>query len=108
MPSPRNTNRERRFIADRTAKAAYDAAPVLSDESALELLQFLQGKLSDADLGEFCRLAGIDPGQAMDDSDDQPPPFEGRPQRGGFGQDARPSRLVLLAQRITVSPYRAR
>lgn len=85
MPSPKGTNLDRRFIIDRSRpSAAYDAA--LSDESALKLLEFLRGKLSDEDLSDFCKLAGVDAGVSMDDG---PEPFPGMPLRGGgkFGQD---------------------
>lgn len=101
MPSPHGTNHARRFIAERGARGAYDAAPGLSDsdlsdEAALRLLEFLRGKLSDDDLATFCKIAGIDGGMTMDD--DQPEPFEGRPQRGGFGQDSMNAQLRRIRQ----------
>jgi hypothetical protein len=81
MPSPRGTNHARLFVNPR---GAYDAA--LSEESAADLLVFLTGKLSDADLAAFCKMAGIDQGVTMD----SPEPFSGMPLVGGgkLGQDA--------------------
>jgi hypothetical protein len=63
MPSPRGTNLARLFITT-NPRGAYDAA--LSEESGAELVSFLQGKLSEEDLAEFCKLAGIDAGLGMD------------------------------------------
>jgi hypothetical protein len=63
MPSPRGTNHARLFITT-NPRGAYDAA--LSDESGAEVYAFLQGKLSEEDLAEFCKLAGIDAGLGMD------------------------------------------
>lgn len=84
MPSPRGTNYARLFV-NRSPAGAYDAA--MPEDAAAEILTFLTGKLSDADLAEFCKLAGIDAGITMD----EPVPFKGMPQPGGgkFGQDAR-------------------
>jgi len=97
MPSPRGTNRACRFIIDRTLTgAAYDAKPQDNDVAMLELVEFLRGKLSEGDLGEFCRLAGIDPGVTMD----SPEPFRGMPTPGGgkFGEDARRRRPAMDAK----------
>jgi hypothetical protein len=63
MPSPRGTNHARLFITS-NPKGAYDAA--LSEESGAEVYAFLQGKLSEEDLADFCKLAGIDAGLGMD------------------------------------------
>jgi hypothetical protein len=63
MPSPRGTNLARLFITANPS-GAYDAA--LSEESGAELYAFLQGKLSEEDLAEFCKLAGLDAGLGMD------------------------------------------
>jgi hypothetical protein len=91
MPSPRGTNHARFFVNPR---GAYDAA--LPEDAAAELLVFLQGKLSDADLAEFCKLAGIDAGMSMD----EPEPFKGMPQPSGgkFGQDSRRRAPMTSAQ----------
>lgn len=96
MPSPRGTNHARLFVNPR---GAYDAA--LPEDAAAEILVFLQGKLSDADLAEFCKLAGIDAGITMD----SPVPFKGMPQPGGgkFGEDSR--RRGSFAERF---PHAAR
>ena len=101
MPSPRGTNVARLFL-NRSPAGAYDAA--LSEESAAELLAFLQGKLSEADLAEFCKMAGIDQGITMD----EPEPFKGMPTVGGgkFGEDssiATIRRVREFASRIKVS-----
>jgi hypothetical protein len=101
MPSPRGTNHARLFV-NSNPRGAYDAA--LSEESAAALLAFLHGKLSDADLAEFCKMAGIDAGMSMD----EPEPFKGMPLPGGgkFGQDSTPAKIAqvrALASRIRVS-----
>jgi hypothetical protein len=69
----------------RYPRRAYDGA--LNEASAAELYTFLQGKLSEEDLAEFCRRAGIDAGMTAD----EPEGFKGMPQPGGgkFGMDAR-------------------
>jgi len=83
MPSPRGTNHAGLFLAN-NPRGAYDAA--LPEDAGVKLLTFLQGKLSDADLAEFCKMAGIDQGITMD----EPGSFTGMPRPGGgFGQDAR-------------------
>jgi hypothetical protein len=51
----------------------------LDEAAAAELYTFLQGKLSEADLAEFCKRAGIDAGIGMD----EPEPFKGMPRPGG-------------------------
>jgi hypothetical protein len=100
MPSPRGTNHARLFVNPR---GAYDAA--LSEESAADLLVFLTGKLSDADLAEFCKMAGIDQGVTMD----SPEPFAGMPLVGGakFGEDSATkamfARIKANTGRITVN-----
>jgi hypothetical protein len=100
MPSPRGTNVARLFVNPR---GAYDAA--LPEDAAAELLVFLQGKLTDADLAEFCKMAGIDAGMSMD----EPADFAGKPTVGGgkFGQDAAMNatlaRIRVHASRIKVS-----
>ena len=101
MPSPRGTNRAGLFL-NSNPRGAYDAA--LSEESAAALLAFLQGKLSDADLAEFCKTAGIDAGITAD----EPEGFRGMPLPGGgkFGQDSTPAKIAqvrALASRIKVS-----
>lgn len=101
MPSPRGTNHARLFITT-NPHGAYDER--LSEESGAELYAFLQGKLSDEDLAEFCKLAGIDAGLGMDN----PEPFKGMPQPGGgkFGQDSSNAvinRARANAARITVN-----
>lgn len=63
MPSPRGTNHAGLFITT-NPRGAYDAA--LSEASGAELYAFLSGKLSEEDLAEFCKLAGIDAGVGMD------------------------------------------
>lgn len=85
MPSPRGTNHAGLFITAASPRAAYDAA--LSEASGAELYAFLSGKLSEEELAQFCKLAGIDAGLGMDN----PEPFKGMPQPGGkiFGQDGR-------------------
>lgn len=101
MPSPRGTNVAKLFV-DRNPRAAYDAMP---EDAAAELLVFLTGKLSDADLAEFCKMAGIDQGITMD----SPEPFKGMPEPGGgkFGEDsamtATLARIRKNSARITVS-----
>jgi hypothetical protein len=82
MPSPRGTNHARLFVSA-SPRGAYDAMP---DDGGAELVEFLRGKLSDADLAEFCKMAGIDAGVTMD----EPVPFKGMPQPGGskFGEDS--------------------
>lgn len=97
MPSPRGTNREKRFIVDRSG-AAYDAA--LTDEAALELLEFLRGKLSDRDLDEFCRLARIDAGEAMDDEHE----LEKRMPRPTTNEQAQDQARARLAARVARQP----
>jgi hypothetical protein len=103
MPSPRGTNLAKLFLPS-NPRGAYDAA--LSEESGAAIYAFLQGKLSDEDLAEFCKLAGIDAGVGMD----EPADFPGKPLTGGgkFGQD---SKLVTdfnkrfpHAARIRVQP----
>jgi hypothetical protein len=81
MPSPLGTNHARLFLNPR---GAYDAMPA---DGGAELVEFLRGKLSDADLAEFCKMAGIDASMSMD----EPIPFKGLPQPGGgkFGEDSR-------------------
>lgn len=81
MPSPHGTNRAGLFLNPR---GAYDAMPA---DGGAELVEFLRGKLSDADLTSFCEMAGIDAGMSMD----EPVPFKGMPQPGGgkFGEDSR-------------------
>lgn len=93
MPSPRGTNHAGLFLVT-NPRGAYDAA--LSEESGAALYAFLQPKLSEADMIEFCKLAGIDAGLGMD----EPEPFKGMPQPGGgkFGQDARYRRPMTAAQ----------
>ena len=56
MPSPRGTNREHRFIIDRSPRAAYDAA--ISDETAIELLEFVRDKLSPEDHAKLAEMLG--------------------------------------------------
>lgn len=91
MPSPRGTNHARLFVNPR---GAYDAA--LPEGAAAELLAFLQGKLSEADLAEFCKMAGIDSGVTMD----EPADFTGKPAVGGgkFGEDSRRRRPHTAAE----------
>ena len=101
MPSPRGTNRAGLFL-NRNPGGAYDAA--LSEESAAELLAFLQGKLSEEDLSRFCAMAGIDAGIAAD----EPEGFRGMPLPGGgkFGEDSsigKIARIRALASRIKVN-----
>jgi hypothetical protein len=92
MPSPRGTNHAGLFLAN-NPRGAYDAA--LPEDAGVKLLTFLQGKLSDADLAEFCKMAGIDQGITMD----EPGSFPGMPRPGGgFGQDARYRRPMTSAQ----------
>jgi hypothetical protein len=69
----------------RYPRHAFDGA--LNEAAAAELYAFLQGKLSEADLAEFCKRAGIDAGMSMDG----PEPFRGMPEPGGgkFGMDGR-------------------
>jgi hypothetical protein len=62
MPSPRGTNIAQLFLPA-NPKGAYDQLP---DDVAAELLTFLQGKLSEADFIEACRLGGLDAGITMD------------------------------------------
>jgi hypothetical protein len=92
MPSPRGTNYARLFVST-SPRGAYDAMPA---DGGAELVEFLRGKLSDADLAEFCKMAGIDAGMSMD----EPVPFKGMPQPGGgkFGEDSR--QRASFAQRF--------
>lgn len=85
----------------RFPRRAYDGA--LNEASAAALYTFLQGKLSEADLAEFCRRAGIDAGMSMD----EPEPFKGAPQPGGrkFGEDARRRRLTPDEEAEIASRY---
>jgi hypothetical protein len=104
MPSPHGTNHARLFVNPR---GAYDAA--LPEDAAAELITFLTGKLSDADLAEFCKLAGIDQGVTMD----EPVPFKGMPQPGGgkFGEDSRRRRPHSAAESASFAerfPHAAR
>jgi hypothetical protein len=94
MPSPRGTNYAGLFLVT-NPRGACDAA--LSEASGAELYAFLKPLLSEADMIEFCKLAGIDAGLGMD----QPEPFKGMPQPGGgkFGQDARYRRPMTSAQK---------
>jgi hypothetical protein len=74
----------------RFPRGAYDGA--LNEAAAAELFTFLQTRLSEADLAEFCRRAGIDSGMTADsDPDGGPPGFKGMPEPGGtkFGMDGR-------------------
>jgi hypothetical protein len=83
MPSPRGSNRARLFV-DRNPRGAYDEK--MSEADGSSLVAFLTDKLSPEDLAEFCKMAGIDAGAAMD----EPADFEGKPKvGGGMGQDAR-------------------
>jgi hypothetical protein len=78
MPSPTGMNRAGLFINRPRVGAAYDALPEsgleeekeaerLSKDAAGALHEFLKGKLSEEDLREFCRMAGIDdPALSMD------------------------------------------
>lgn len=68
----------------------------LDEAAAAELYTFLQGKLSEADLAEFCKRAGIDAGMSMD----EPEPFKGMPLPGGkkFGEDSRRRRPMTAAE----------
>ena len=61
MPSPKGTNRAQLFL---NPHAAYDEA--LPADVGAGLLAFLTDKLSPEDLAEFCKMAGIDAGAAMD------------------------------------------
>jgi len=94
MPSPRGTNHAGLFITA-NPRGAYDAA--LPESVGAELHAFLQGKLSEEDLAEFCKLAGIDAGLGMD----EPEPFNGRPTPGGkpLGEDAARRRPAGLSGR---------
>jgi hypothetical protein len=80
---------------------AFDGA--LNEAAAAELYTFLQGKLSEADLAEFCKRAGIDAGMSMDG----PEPFRGMPEPGGgkFGMDARRRRLTADQEADLASRY---
>ncbi|MGB3864521.1 MAG: hypothetical protein WBA29_02690 [Xanthobacteraceae bacterium] len=64
MPSPRGTNVEKLYIDWPLNGAAYDEK--LPADAAAALLTFLTPKLTEEDLAEFCRLAGIDRGMSMD------------------------------------------
>jgi hypothetical protein len=106
MPSPRGTNRAGLFLVT-NPRGAYDAA--LSEASGAQLVAFLTSKLSEEDLAEFCKLAGIDAGLGMDN----PEPFNGMPRPGGgkFGQDARYRRPMTAAQEASFAerfPHAAR
>ncbi len=67
----------------------------LSDEARTALLTFLTGKLSPEDLAEFCKMAGIDAGQAMDDEEDFP-----MPRTNEQAADQRHARLAMRAARV--------
>jgi hypothetical protein len=67
----------------------------LNEASAAELYSFLHGKLSEEDLAEFCRRAGIDAGMSMD----EPEPFRGMPRPGGAMDTRRRARPLTDAQK---------
>ncbi len=101
MPSPFGTNRAGLFINSDLRGAAYDAAAALSEESAAELLAFLQGKLTDVDLAAFCKMAGIiDQGMTMDDEDELAKRLP-TPRTNAQAQD---QRGALLAARVARQP----
>ncbi len=64
MPSPRGTNVENLYIDWPLNGAAYDEK--LPRDAAAALLTFLTPKLTEEDIVEFCKLAGIDRGLSMD------------------------------------------
>ena len=97
MPSPRGTNRAGLFL-NSNPRAAYDAA--LSEESAAELLAFLQGKLSEEDLSRFCAMAGIDQGMTMDDEGE----LATRLPTPRTNEQAQDQRGALLAARVARQP----
>lgn len=95
MPSPKNTNVERRFIVDRRPTAAYDVkgglSDGLSDEVVMRVIERLREKLSDDVFAQVCTALEVDdPYMSMDD-EGGPPAFRGRPTPGGkiLGEDAR-------------------
>ena len=100
MPSPFGTNRAGLFINSDLRGAAYDAAAALSEESAAELLAFLQGKLSELDLLAFCKMAGIDQGMTMDDDDE----LAKRLPAPRTNEQAQDQRGALLAARVARQP----
>jgi hypothetical protein len=62
-PSPRGTNHAGLYLIT-NPRGAYDEA--LPEATGAALYAFLQPLLSEADMIEFCKLAGIDAGIGMD------------------------------------------
>ncbi len=68
MPSPRGTNVEGLFVSGRNAGAAYDAVEGLgmNEDKISDLLDFLKGKLSEADMKDLVELLSKGSDVALD------------------------------------------